>query len=41
MPWLPGRLNEAIAAYRETIRLQPDLAFVHYNLGTILHAQGN
>ena len=33
------RLDEAVAAYREAIRLKPDYAQAHYNLGTALFAQ--
>ena len=29
----PGRLNEAIAQFKEALRLQPDSAEAHYNLG--------
>ena len=35
-----GKLTEAIAAYREAIRLEPDDTKAHYNLGLALHAQG-
>ena len=31
-----GKLDEAIAEYREAIRLQPELAAAHVNLGAIL-----
>ena len=30
---LPGRLNDAIAQFEEALRLQPDLAAAHFNLG--------
>ncbi len=38
--WLmiPGRLDEAIAEFREALRLKPDLAEAHYNLGNALYA---
>jgi tetratricopeptide (TPR) repeat protein len=32
----PGRLDDAIAEFRESIRLKPDLAEAHDNLGTAL-----
>ena len=35
-----GSLTEAIAAFREAIRLKPDLASAHYNLGNALRVQG-
>ncbi len=35
-----GKLDEAIAAYREAIRLKPDFAYPYDNLGTALRAQG-
>ena len=35
-----GKLDEAIAEYREAIRLQPDDHIGHYNLGDILRSQG-
>jgi tetratricopeptide (TPR) repeat protein len=35
-----GKLDEAIAEYRESIRLKPDDAVAHYNLGTALNNQG-
>ena len=35
-----GKLDEAIAEYREAIRLKPDDAAAHNNLGIALHAQG-
>jgi tetratricopeptide (TPR) repeat protein len=34
------RLDEAIAAYREAVRLQPDQAKYHYDLGVALHGKG-
>jgi len=35
-----GRLDEAIAHYRETLRLEPDFAKAHNNLGFALAQQG-
>ncbi len=35
-----GKLDEAIAAWREAIRLKPDFAYPYHNLGTALRAQG-
>ena len=35
-----GKLDEAADAYREAIRLKPDLAVAHNNLGSVLKAQG-
>ena len=35
-----GKPDEAVAAYREAIRLQPDLAEDHAYLGNALQAQG-
>jgi tetratricopeptide (TPR) repeat protein len=35
-----GRVEEAIACYREGIRLQPTRAEAHVNLGNALHQQG-
>jgi tetratricopeptide (TPR) repeat protein len=32
----PGRLNDAIAEFRQALRLQPDNAEAHYNLGNAL-----
>ncbi len=32
----PGRLGEAVAEYREALRLNPDYAEAHYNLGNVL-----
>jgi len=36
-----GKLDEAVAAYREAIRLKPDNAEAHFNLGGVLRAQGD
>ena len=36
-----GKLDEAIAEFREAIRLRPDDAHVHTRLGVALEAQGN
>ena len=35
-----GKREEAIAEFREAIRLKPDYAEAHYNLGLALAAQG-
>ena len=35
-----GKLDEAIAEYREAIRLKPDFAEAHTNLGDALHRPG-
>jgi protein O-GlcNAc transferase len=35
-----GNLDEAVAAYRQAIRLKPDLADAHSNLGVALYEQG-
>jgi tetratricopeptide (TPR) repeat protein len=35
-----GNTQEAIAAYREAIRLGPQLRYAYYNLGNILEKQG-
>jgi superkiller protein 3 len=35
-----GRLNEAIAAYRRAIQIDPNLAVAHNNLGIVLARQG-
>jgi tetratricopeptide (TPR) repeat protein len=35
-----GKLEGAIAAYRDAIRLKPDLAEAHYSLGKALKARG-
>jgi tetratricopeptide (TPR) repeat protein len=37
---LQGTLDEAIANYREAIRLKPDFAEACYNLGSVLSEQG-
>ena len=34
-----GKLAEAVAAFREAIRLRPDLASAHCNLGLALRAE--
>ena len=40
-PWQPrGSWSEAVAEYRTAIRLKPDDAVVHYNLGIALRDQG-
>ena len=40
-PWRgQGKLDEAVAEFRAAIRLQPDYAEAHYNLGNALAAQG-
>ena len=36
-----GKLDEAIAEYREAIRLKPDYAEAHYNLGLTLQWKGS
>ena len=36
-----GKLDEAIAAYREAIRLKPDDAMAHSNLGNALRTRGS
>jgi eukaryotic-like serine/threonine-protein kinase len=36
-----GKLAEAIAEYRAAIRLQPDFASAHYNLGLALQLRGD
>jgi Flp pilus assembly protein TadD/mono/diheme cytochrome c family protein len=36
-----GRLDEAIAEYRQALRARPDVAAVHNALGTALQAKGN
>jgi Flp pilus assembly protein TadD len=33
---MPGRLNDAIAEFEEALRLKPDFAEVHCNLGRAL-----
>jgi FkbM family methyltransferase len=35
-----GKLEEAVAAFRHTLRVKPDLAEVHTNLGAVLALQG-
>jgi protein O-GlcNAc transferase len=35
------KLDDAIASYREAIRLKPDYAEAHFNLGSALAQQGN
>jgi tetratricopeptide (TPR) repeat protein len=35
------KYQEAAAAYREAIRLKPDLAHAHYNLGMVLLRQND
>ncbi len=35
-----GKLEEAIAAYQKALRLDPNYAIAHYNLGNTLKAQG-
>lgn len=35
-----GRVDEAIAAYQQAIRLKPDYANAHYNLGIALKTKG-
>jgi len=35
-----GRLDEAMAEYREALRLKPDMADAHVNLGFVLAGQG-
>ena len=35
-----GRLDEAVAAYRQLLALKPELAAAHYNLGNALWGQG-
>lgn len=36
-----GKLDEAIALYRQAIKLKPDFAFTYYELGDALEKQGN
>ena len=36
-----GKVDQAIAVYREAIQINPDLAEAHFNLGNILFAQGD
>ena len=40
-PESQGKLDEAVAEYREAIRLKPDDAEAHCNLGSILQSQGD
>jgi Flp pilus assembly protein TadD len=35
-----GRLEEAVAEYREALRIDPDYAGAHYNLGQALSRLG-
>ncbi len=35
-----GKLEEAVAEYREAVRIKPDYVEPHYNLGLVLNAQG-
>ncbi|MGZ5920903.1 MAG: tetratricopeptide repeat protein, partial [Rhizomicrobium sp.] len=35
-----GRLDEAVACYRQVLTVNPDLASAHTNLGTALCEQG-
>ena len=35
-----GKLDDAIGAYREAIRLKPDYAEAFYNLGSVLNELG-
>jgi protein O-mannosyl-transferase len=37
----PARATEAIACYREAVRLQPDYFLAHYNWGRVLASQGD
>jgi tetratricopeptide (TPR) repeat protein len=36
-----GRVDEAVAEYRKVIRLRPELAVAHYNLGLALKTRGD
>ena len=36
-----GKLDEAVAAYRQAIRIKPDYAEAHSNLGNALKERGN
>jgi Flp pilus assembly protein TadD len=36
-----GRLDEAIASFREAVRLKPDFARAHFNLGVALYRRGD
>lgn len=38
--WRQGRLDEALAHYRESIRLKPDWSLAHHDLGALLVAMG-
>ena len=38
--WRSGRRDEAIKHYSEALRLRPDQPVAHYNMGTVLFAQG-
>ena len=41
MPWQnQGKLEEAIASYRQALRLKPDYAEAHNNLGIVSEGQG-
>ena len=35
-----GKLNEAAASYEQALRLKPDFAEAHHNLGDVLRLQG-
>ena len=35
-----GRLDAAVASYRQLLAFKPDLAGAHYNLGNVLYGQG-
>jgi tetratricopeptide (TPR) repeat protein len=35
-----GKLDEAIASYRQALQIDPNLAAAHYNLGSALSNQG-
>ena len=35
-----GKLDEAVASYRQALTLKPDYAEVHFNLGNTLNDQG-
>jgi tetratricopeptide (TPR) repeat protein/SAM-dependent methyltransferase len=35
-----GRYDEAVASYRKALAISPDVAELHFNLGTALHDQG-
>ena len=39
-PWLQGKWDEAIAEYREALRLKPRLPEAHCNTGHVLRQQG-